>query len=260
MKCLNCHSANEETQKFCRVCGAELRMACPRCSCAVLGSDKFCSGCGLELHIQERFPEVRERIVSERKHITALFADVSGYTTLAERLDPEEVKDLTSHLFGEVAKVVSKYEGSIDKFAGDAVMALFGIPRSHEDDPIRAVRAAVEIHRVVGEISPEAQERIGRPLFVHIGINTGLVVTGEIHLTKAALNVAGDTVNVASRLCTLAQAGETLVGQTTYSQVEGFFSFEPLGPVMVKGKTKPVRSTSFCLPGECPVRRIAYPV
>lgn len=148
MKCPNCHSANEETQKFCRVCGARLQMACPGCGSAVLLSDKFCGECRLELQIQERFPEVREKVVSERKHITALFADVSGYTTLAERLDPEEVADLTRHLFGEIAKVVFKYEGFIDKFAGDAVMVLFGIPKSHEDDPIRAVRAAIEIHRV----------------------------------------------------------------------------------------------------------------
>jgi class 3 adenylate cyclase/tetratricopeptide (TPR) repeat protein/ABC-type dipeptide/oligopeptide/nickel transport system ATPase component len=252
MKCPNCHSANEETQKFCRVCGARLQMACPGCGSAVLLSDKFCGECRLELQIQERFPEVREKVVSERKHITALFADVSGYTTLAERLDPEEVADLTRHLFGEIAKVVFKYEGFIDKFAGDAVMVLFGIPKSHEDDPIRAVRAAIEIHRVVGEISPKAQERIGRPLFVHIGINTGLVVTGESHLEKAAHHVAGDTVNVASRLCSLAQAGETLVGQITYAQVEGFFAFEPLGPVMVKGKTKPVPVYKFLSPRKVP--------
>ncbi len=252
MKCPNCHSANEETQKFCRVCGAKLQMTCPGCGSAVLLGDKFCGECGLELQAQERFPGKGEKVASERKYITALFADVSGYTTLAERLDPEEVKDITGHLFGEIAKVVSKYEGSIDKFAGDAVMALFGVPRSHEDDPIRAVRAAIEIHRVVAEISPEAQERIGRPLSVHIGINTGLVVTGEIHLEKVAHHVAGDTLNVASRLCSLAKPGETLIGHTTYAQAEGFFSFEPLEPVKLKGKTKPVLVYRLLSPREVP--------
>ena len=255
MNCPNCHSANEETQKFCRVCGAKLQTTCPGCGSAILLGDKFCGECGLELQTKERFAEKEEEVPSERKHITALFADVSGYTTLAERLDPEEVKDLTSHLFGEISKVVSKYEGSIDKFAGDAVMALFGVPRSHEDDPIRAVRAAIEIHRVVAEISPEAQERIGRPLSVHIGINTGLVVTGEIHLEKVAHHVAGDTLNVASRLCSLAKPGETLIGHTTYAQAEGFFSFEPLEPVQLKGKTKPVPVYKLLSPREVPSKR-----
>ena len=142
MKCPNCHTANEETQKFCRICGAQLQMVCPSCEIAILPSDQFCSECGLELKTAGTSTEKEEKIAGERKHITVLFADVSGYTTFAERLDPEEVKDITSHLFGEIAKVVLKYDGFIEKFAGDAVMALFGVPRSHEDDPIRAVRAA----------------------------------------------------------------------------------------------------------------------
>jgi class 3 adenylate cyclase/tetratricopeptide (TPR) repeat protein len=182
-----------------------------------------------------------KKIVGERRHITALFADVSGYTELAERLDPEEIKDIMSHLFEMVTKVILKYEGCIEKFAGDAVMALFGIPRSHEDDPIRAIRAAQEIHRTMGALSLKYQTRIGHPLAVHIGINTGLVVTGEIHSDDGTHQVAGDTVNVASRLCDLAKADETLVGQTTASQAEGFYFFERLEPVKVKNRTQPVQ-------------------
>ena len=90
-----------------------------------------------------------KKIASERKYITVLFADLSGYTTLSERLDPEEVKDLVSHIIGEIAQVVIKYGGHIEKFAGDQVMAVFGVPLAHEDDPVRAVRTAGEIHEVV---------------------------------------------------------------------------------------------------------------
>ncbi len=188
-----------------------------------------------------RLPSKGKKVASERRHITALFADVSGYTALAERLDPEDIKDIMSHLFEAVTKVILKYEGFIEKFAGDAVMALFGIPWSHEDDPIRAIRAAQEIHRTMGALSLKFQNRIGQPLAVHIGINTGLVVTGDIHSDDGTHQVAGDTVNVASRLCGLAKADETLVGHITSGQAEGFFFFERLEPVIVKNRTKPVQ-------------------
>jgi class 3 adenylate cyclase len=174
-----------------------------------------------------------------QKQITALFADVSGYTNLAEKLDTKEFRDIMSQLFGDITKVILKYKGFIEKFAGDTVMALFGIPRSHEDDPVRAIEAAKEIHHVVRELSLKIQARTGQPfsMSMHIGINTGLVVTGGIHHEE---QVAGDTINVASRLCSLAKEDETFVGQTTYSQTEGFFRFERLDPVKVKGKTKPI--------------------
>ena len=129
---------------------------------------------------------------SERKHVTILFSDLSGYTAMSERLDPEEVKDIMSRIFGDIAQVVAKYEGFIEKFVGDAVMALFGVPKAHEDDPVRAIRAAREIHVLVEALSPELEERVGRPLFMHTGINTGLVVTGEVDMEKGTHGVAGD--------------------------------------------------------------------
>jgi len=250
MNCPSCQSANEETQKFCRNCGAKLRINCSGCGSPVLPGDKFCGECGLELEISKKPPRKREKIASERKYITVLFADISGYTSFAERLDPEEVKDLVSHIIGEIAQIVIKYEGHIEKFAGDQVMALFGVPCAHEDDPVRAIKTAREIHQVVEEISLNVQETIGQPLAVHIGINTGLAVTGKFEYAKAAHHIAGDAVNVASRLCTLAKAGETLVGETAYKQTEGFFAFEPLEPVEVKGKTRPVRAYRLLSPRE----------
>ncbi len=201
----------------------------------------MCGVCGFAFKTPERMASNGKKVPGERRHITVLFADVSGYTELAERLDPEEIKDIMNPLFEAVTKVILKYEGSIEKFSGDAVMALFGIPWSHEDDPVRAIRAAQEIHRTMGALSLELQNPIGHPLAVHIGINTGLVVTGEIHSDDGTHQVAGDTVNVASRLCDLAKADETLVGQTTSSQAEGFFFFERLEPVKVKNRTKQVQ-------------------
>ena len=117
------------------MCGTKLQMTCPACKSIVLLSDKFCGECGFELKTKTKFKEPAKEVASERKYVTAMFADISGYTGLAERLDPEEVKDIVSHLFQEIAKVISKYEGFIEKFAGDAVMALFGVPWFHEDDP-----------------------------------------------------------------------------------------------------------------------------
>ena len=243
MNCPSCHSPNEEGQKYCRTCGARLRTKCPGCGNIILPSDRFCGECGLELEIGKKPAKKREDIVSERKLITSLFVDISGYTTFSERLDPEEVKDLVNNIFGEIAQIVIKYEGHIETFAGDQVMAFFGVPRGHEDDAVRAVKTASEIHQVVRRISLKVRETIGEPLWVHIGINTGLAVTGHLDVEKAAVHhIAGDAVNVASRLCALAKPGETLVGQATYAQAEGFFDFEPLKPVEIKGKTMPVRA------------------
>ncbi|MCL4500643.1 MAG: AAA family ATPase [Deltaproteobacteria bacterium] len=227
-------------------------MFCGTCGAAVLPTDRFCSGCGLELKQKESPPKSQEEVPSGRKQVTALFVDISGYTTLSERLDPEELKDIMGPLIGEMAEVVIRYEGSIEKFAGDQIMALFGYPRAHEDDPIRAVRASIEIHRVVGELSHKVQETAGQPLAVHIGINSGLAVTGQADFHHLTQHIAGDTINVASRLCTLAKAGETLVGQTTFTQASGFFSFEPLEPVRVKGKSKPIQVYRFLAPQELP--------
>jgi class 3 adenylate cyclase/tetratricopeptide (TPR) repeat protein len=243
MKCPSCHSPNEEVQKYCRTCGARLCTQCPGCGNIILPSDRFCGECGLELEIGKNPPPIQENIVSERKLITSLFANISGYTTVSERLDPEEVRDVVSQIIGEIAQIVIKYEGHIENFAGDRVMALFGVPRSHEDDPVRAVRAAIEIHQVVRRLSLKVLETLGQLLWVHIGINTGLVVTGQFDFEKAvADHIAGDAVNVASRLCNLAKPGETLVGQATYAQAEGFFDFESPTPVEIKGKIMPVKA------------------
>jgi len=205
-----------------------------------LGS-KFCNDCGQRLEEVVEAEKASPELEGERKHVTVLFSDMSGYTAMSERLDPEDVKEITSHIFDRISKVIGKYEGFVEKFVGDAVMALFGVPETHEDDPVRAIQAAREIHDLVEALSPELEERVGRPLSMHTGINTGLVVTGEVDMEKGTHGVAGDSINLASRLSGLAKEGEILVAPDTYRQAEGYFTFEALEPTTVKGKTEPVR-------------------
>ncbi len=257
INCPSCQSINEDVQKFCRTCGARLQTNCSGCGSTILPSDSFCGECGLE--IEKRPAKKRERITSERKLLTSLFADISGYTAFSERLDLEEVKDLISQVFGEIAQIVINYEGHIEKFAGDQVMALFGLPRSHEDDAVRAVKAAGEIHHAMQRISRKVQETLGQPLAVHIGINSGFAITGRLDFEKgAAPHITGDAVNVASRLCALAKPGETLVGQATYEQAEGFFDFDPQPPFEVKGKAQPIQAYRLLAPRELPSKRSRF--
>ena len=251
MKCPSCQSPYEESQNYCRICGDQTRTFCPGCRNIILPSDKFCGECGLDLGIKEEQEKNGGRITSERKLITSLFVDISAYATFSERLDPEEVKDLVSTIFGEIAQLVIKYEGHIATFANYRLMALFGMPQAHEDDPVRAVKTASEVHQLVRRLSLKVLEATGQPLWVQIGINTGLTITGHFDFGKVAQqHFAGDAVNVASRLCTLARPGETLVGQATYEQAEGFFDFEPLKPLEIEGKTRPVRAYRLLIVAE----------
>lgn len=179
---------------------------------------------------------------AERKYVTAMFSDLSGYTAISEKLDPEELKQIMSRIFGEIAQVVTKYEGFIEKFVGDAVIAFFGVPKAHEDDPIRAVRVAREVHELIDAISPEVEKMTGKSISMHTGINTGLVVTGEVSTEKGTHGLAGDPINVASRLSGLAKPGEILVGHDTYRQAEGYYTFEAMEPMAIKGKDEPVQA------------------
>jgi len=253
MKCPECQTENPETRKFCRECGAKLIHLCPQCGSENLPGDKFCGECGQELEGVKEAEKAIPAIEGERKHVTVLFSDLSGYTALSERLDPEDVKGITSRIFGEVAQVIHKYEGFVEKYAGDAVMAIFGVPKAHEDDPIRAIRAAREIHKLVKSMSHEIERKTDQPVSMHTGINTGLVVTGEVNLEKGTHGVAGDTLNVAARLSSAAGADEILVGQEVFRQALGHFDFETKGSIQAKGKSEPVPAYRVVAPKEKPV-------
>jgi len=241
MKCPECGAANPENKRFCRECGTKLIEICPQCGSERLPGDKFCGECGKKSEERVKIERPGPAIRGERKQATVLLSDLSGYTAMSERLDPEELKEIMSRIFGEVAQVVTQYEGVIEKFIGDAVLAIFGVPKAHEDDPVRAIRAAKEIHDLVEAMSPQLAGKVGQSLSMHTGIYTGLVVTGESDLEKGTRGVVGDTINIAFRLSSLARAGEILVGLETYRQTEEYFSFEQLGPTKFKGRAEPVR-------------------
>ncbi|MGD9241669.1 MAG: adenylate/guanylate cyclase domain-containing protein, partial [Desulfobacterales bacterium] len=260
MHCPKCQFENREGVEFCEECGVKLELECPSCLAKIPLGRKFCGKCGHNLESAKyrsatsSKPETpvsdstvekssfdAAHIVGERKHVTVLFSDLTGYTAMSEKLDPEEVKGITTQIFDEISKIISKYDGFIEKFAGDAVMALFGAKKAHEDDPIRAIKAAREIHNAVNSMNPKYKEIIGQPLSMHTGINTGLVVTGDINLEKGTHGVAGDVLNVAARLSAMGKAGEILVGQNTYRQAEGYFDFTGIESLSIKGKSEPIQ-------------------
>ena len=238
MKCPECQSENPDGLRYCGQCGSRLELVCPHCKFTNPSHFKFCGECGRKLE-NGRSPGDEPSAGGERRYVTALFSDLAGYTALSENLDPEEVKTIMNRIFGEISLIVERYEGVVEKFIGDAVVAFFGTPRTHEDDPVRALRAAMEIHGAVNSLSPEFLPRIGRPLAMHTGINTGLVVTGTDEGMEVT-GLAGDAVNVASRLSDIAKPDEILVGEETYRHAAAYFTFEKLEPAKVKGKAEPV--------------------
>jgi class 3 adenylate cyclase/tetratricopeptide (TPR) repeat protein len=181
------------------------------------------------------------RIEGERKQVTVIFADLSGFTALSERLDPEEVTTLTNDALRAMAEAVYQYEGYIDKFVGDAVMAVFGAPIAHEDDAERALRTALAMRQRIEEFNRRWIDRIGEPISLHIGVNTGPVIAGSVGSDMLlSYTVMGDTVNTASRLEGAAQPGQTLVSRYTYRLTAEAFTFEALEPITVKGKREPL--------------------
>ncbi len=179
-------------------------------------------------------------VSGERKSVSVLFSDLSGYTALAERVDPEQVQGLLSQLLGEAAQVVAEYEGHIERFLGDAVMAVFGIPRVHEDDAVRAILAAQEIERRAERIAVSGIDGARTPLQMHSAIATGFVVHGDLGPQEGGQTVLGDTVNIAARLTGHAGPGEIVVGEATYELTCGHFDFENLGPIAIRGRAEPV--------------------
>lgn len=205
---------------------------CGNCGVENVAGAKFCSQCGHSL-------AGLQSVESERRQITVFFSDLSGFTALSEQLDPEEVQKIVTGVFENATRLVEKYGGRIDKFQGDSVMGVLGDPVVHEDDAERAVRAVLELHAVVDELSPDIEPLIGRPIMMHTGINSGLVVTSGAEFD----NAVGDAINVAARLESLSEPGEILIGPETAQLVEGIFDLEDHGTHVLKGKGEPVPVT-----------------
>jgi adenylate cyclase len=178
---------------------------------------------------------------ADRRTASIVFADLSGFTALSEQLDPEDVRALQSDLIAEVSAAIAQHDGFIEKYIGDAVVAVFGAPVAHEDDPERALRSALVMCERVAQMSKRWERRLGTNLEIHVGVNTGPVVAGHVGAgASAAYAVTGDTVNTAARLQGQAGPSEILVSEQTWRLTRHAFSFESIGAVALKGKAEPV--------------------
>ena len=201
---------------------------------------------------RERFqrllsPDLAEMVVSgklkvekggEDRVATTLFADIRGFTSMCENMEAAEVLNMLNEFFEVMVEIAFDYEGTVDKFVGDMIMLVWGAPVSHPDDPIRAVRAALEMQAALERYNLESK----REIRIGIGINTDQLVAGYIGSTRTmSYSVIGDAVNIASRLCSAAGPGQIFISENTYRHVQKYFDIEELNAVRVKGKSKPVK-------------------
>ncbi|HEX2153825.1 MAG TPA: adenylate/guanylate cyclase domain-containing protein [Acidimicrobiia bacterium] len=261
LTCPTCGSSNPAGSNFCAQCGDSLQITCPVCSFVSPADAKFCSNCGNRLTSATvpqpgqdvtRYvpPEMLTKMTAaratnpmrgERRTVTMLFADIKGSTAAAESLDPEDWTDIINGAFEHLIEPVYRYEGTLARLLGDAVLAFFGAPIAHEDDPVRAVRAGLEIVEAMDGYKAEIADRWGIPIDVRVGINTGLVVVGEVGSDlRVEYTALGDAVNVAARMEQTADPGTVRVTSDTWSLVADHFQGEEIGPVEVKGKSEPV--------------------
>jgi class 3 adenylate cyclase len=206
-----------------------LMAVCARCGHENRAEARFCDSCGSPLEVVA--PE-------RRKLATMLFCDLSGSTAMGERVDAESVRELMFSYFHEMRGAIERHGGTVEKFIGDAVMAVFGVPTAHEDDALRAVRAAWEMQERLTALNEELERRFGSTIALRIGLSTGEVVAGEASARQAL--VTGDAVNVAARLEQAASPGEILIGDPTYRLVRDAVSVEPVSPLTLKGKSEPL--------------------
>jgi class 3 adenylate cyclase len=231
--CPQCGTANDASQRFCGACGGSLVLACAQCGTQSPAGFRFCGQCGAAIG-GPAAPDAAPR--EERRVVTVLFADLVGFTSRAERLDPEDVRAMLDPYFAALREAIVTFGGTVEKFIGDAVVGVFGVPTSHGDDPERAVRAALRIQEQMAGMHGGDEE-----LEVRIGINTGeAFVELDAWLEGGEAMVAGDVVNTAARLQTAAPANEILVGEDTYRCTCSTLDYTPVEPLTLKGKALPV--------------------
>ena len=264
MLCPECQFDNPAGSKFCNECGSKLDITCPNCSNLNPAGSKFCNECGHNLSKGDVHREATEPLPAapaeltapeftavpegERRQATVVFSDLSGYTSMNEKFDPEEVEAVMSRIKQEAVRIVERHGGIVNQFVGDEVLALFGIPTAHEDDPVRAVRAARELHDLVRQISPEVEEQISTRLRMHSGISTGLVVTHLRDIRDGSYGITGDTVNISARLASHSETDEFFQKSITADETSGAVvlaartQYYRADMLARKGETEPGRS------------------
>jgi class 3 adenylate cyclase/tetratricopeptide (TPR) repeat protein len=256
--CPVCQHPNPGGARFCNGCGGPLPAACAQCGHENPSGSAFCNRCGAPCagaaperdpraytprNLAERILQSRSALEGERKHVTILFCDLADSTPLAERIGPEAMHEIMDRCFAVILEQVHRYEGTVNQFLGDGVMALFGAPLALEDAPRRAVTAALALQRAIGPLAEEVQARHAASFQLRIGVHSGPVVVGRIgDDLRMDYTAVGDTTNLASRLQGLARPGSVLISEATAHAVAGYFDLEELGEVQVKGRVEPVRA------------------
>ncbi len=273
MKCPQCQTDNPDNKKFCRACAARLVLACPQCGAEVLPNDKFCGDCAHDLtkpvatpavdysqprsytpnYLAEKILTTRSSIEGERKVVTVLFADVKGSMEMAEQTDPEEWHRILDRFFQILADGVHRFEGTVNQYTGDGVMALFGAPIAHEDHAQRACYAALRLSEGLQRYAAELKREKGLRFSVRMGLNSGEVVVGKIgDDLRMDYTAQGQTVGLAARMEQLAEPGKAYLSEHTAKMVEGLCRLGDLGRFNVQGVQEPLRV--FELQGVGPLR------
>jgi len=254
VRCAQCQADNREDHRFCAECGAPLAILCPHCGFESAPGARFCGGCGAALGpsvTQAAAPEpvaeapaeaARETHEAERRQLTVMFCDLVGSTALAERLDPEDLREVLRAYQEACAEAIGRFDGHIAKYIGDGLLVYFGYPQAHEDDARRAVNAGLGVVAGVETLNRRLGERHGVELGVRVGIHTGLVVAGEMGggETLEANAIVGETPNVAARIEGLAGPNKVAISAATQRLVDGLFEFDDLGAQRLRGVSEPV--------------------
>jgi class 3 adenylate cyclase len=231
--CSTCGTTNPDTARFCQSCGSSLVPACPVCGAEPPKGGRFCPSCGTPFADEGTAPAGQER-----RLVTILFADVTGSTALGEQLDPERLQEILAAYFQAMREEIEAEGGTVEKFIGDAVMAAFGVPVAHEDDPARALRAALRMRHRLERVNSDLKGRFGITLQIRTGVNTGEVLSATDPRPGEPM-VTGDAVNVAARLEQSADPGSIVVAERTARAARGF-RFRELGAQDLRGKQHPV--------------------
>ncbi|MEM7343525.1 MAG: adenylate/guanylate cyclase domain-containing protein [Chloroflexota bacterium] len=260
MQCSNCNFDNPSGMNFCGACGAPLNRPCPNCAFENPANFKFCGQCGTtlagisSLSVDKATTSTNPSSVeAERRHITVMFCDLVGATTLSTQLDPEELRQVITAYQAACVGVVNRFEGHVAQYLGDGILIYFGYPMAHEDDAQRTVRTGLGIIEAIDRLSTRLQKDMGLDLQVRIGIHTGLVVVGQMGSGDKYEQLAlGDTPNIAARLEGMAQSNTIAISEATEKLIQGYFSLQNLGSQSLKGIADPI--TVYQVLGEQGVR------